>query len=140
MRTCHVSNQKDLVFIIGSGSRQFKEDVAAIIETLHKLDFQGEFALLNEKAKGLDAFCDNICSKIRGAPFCIALLNDPVISKRVEGKKRELKLVRVPSANVYYEFGMAVALEKNVIPVIRKGFKLPFDVQHLDAIVYDDLR
>jgi hypothetical protein len=139
MRTCHASNQKDVVFIIGSGSSQFKADIDAILETLRLLGFEGHFALLSEKAKGLDAFCDKICSKIREAPFCIALLNNPIVSKHVERTIDEHKPVRVPSANVYYEFGLAVALGKNVIPIVRKGFKLPFDVQHLDAIVYDTL-
>lgn len=128
-----------MAFIIGSGSSEFKEDINAIMEILNEFGIKGYFALLGEEAKGLDAFCDKICSKIRDAQFCVALLNDPVVPKHVEGTVNQSKFVRAPSANVYYEFGMAVALGKNVIPAIRKGLELPFDVQHLDAIVYADL-
>jgi len=119
------------VFIIGSGSAEFKSDTTAILEILDGFGLAGYFALLNEKSKGLDAFCDKICSKIREALFCIVMLNDPSAPRCAE--------LRVPSANVYYEFGMAVAQGKNVIPVIRRGLKLPFDVQHLDAIIYDNV-
>jgi hypothetical protein len=128
-----------VVFIIGSGRPDFKEDIDAIAEILDGFGFKGYFALLSEEAKGLDAFCDKICSKIREAQFCVAMLNDPVVSRHIEGTAEGFELVRVPSANVYYEFGMAVAFGKSVIPVIRSGSKLPFDIQHLDAIVYDNV-
>ena len=109
------------------------------MNSLNKFGLTGYFALLSEMEKGLDAFCDKICSKIKEAQFCIAMLNDPVDSRRLEGTEHPFKAVRVPSPNVYYEFGMAVALGKNVIPVVRKDFDLPFDVQHLDAIYYENI-
>jgi len=34
---------------------------------------------------------------------------------------------------------MAIAQGKSVIPVIKRGLKLPFDVQHLDVIIYDNI-
>jgi len=139
VRTCHASSPKDVVFIIGSGSPEFKKDINAIVEILDGFGLTGYFALLSEEEKGLDAFCDKICSKIRESQFCVAMLNDPVAQRSMEGTGDRFESMRFPSANVYYEFGMAVALEKHVIPVIRSGFRLPFDVQHLDAIIYDDL-
>jgi len=138
-RTCETSNSNNIVFIIGSGSPEFKADIDKIVETVSQSGFQGYFALLSEKEKGLDAFCDKICSKIKESLFCIAMLNDPIISTSAEGNEYTPISVRIPSSNVYYEFGMAVALGKNVIPVIRKGFDLPFDVQHLDTIYYENL-
>jgi len=127
------------VFIIGSGSSEFKEDITAIVRILDGFGLRGYFALLSEEEKGLDAFCDKICSKIRESKFCVVMLNDPVAKRPIEGTGDRFESMRVPSANVYYEFGMAVALEKPVIPVIRSDFRLPFDVQHLDTITYDDL-
>ena len=116
---------------IGSGSAEFKPEIEAIIDILNGFGFPHSFALLNEREKGLDVTCDKICSKIKEAQFCIVLLNDP-LSKSFDN-------VRVPSANVYYEFGLAVAQKKGVIPIFKRGFTLPFDIQHLDAIVYDDI-
>ena len=99
----------------------------------------GYFDLLSKKEKGLDAFCDKICSKIRESRFCVAMLNDPVIKSHNDQTRNTSEIIRAPRANVYYELGMAITLEKSVIPVIRKGFELPFDDQSLDSIVYEDL-
>lgn len=79
-----------------------------------------------------------ICSQIRGSRFCVAILNDPVVTKQVEGTVDKVVNVRAPSANVYFELGMAVAFGKALIPIIRKATKLPFDFQHIDAVVYTD--
>jgi hypothetical protein len=105
-RNCRKQKVNDDVFIIGSGNAEFKPEIEAIIGVLNGFGFQHSFALLNEREKGLDAFCDKICSKIKEAQFCIVLLNDP-LSKFSD-------CVRVPSANVYYEFGLAVAQKKGV--------------------------
>jgi hypothetical protein len=127
------------VFIIGSGSSEFKEDINAIKEVLNGFNLTGYFALLSEKEKGLDVFCTKICSKIRECKFCVVLLNNPVLKGQDRRTRNTSGLIRAPSANVYYEFGMAMALEKPVIPIIRHDLKLPFDVQHLDTIIYNDL-
>lgn len=137
-RACRASDQKNMVFIIGSGSPEFKEDIESIVKTLDGFGLKGYFALLSEEEKGLDAFCDKICSKIIESQFCVVMLNDPVQIRRIEGTADKYEKVRVPSANVYYEFGMAVTLGKNFIPVIKGGFKPPFDVQHLDTVYYKD--
>jgi predicted nucleotide-binding protein len=139
MRTCHSLNSKNIVFVIGSGSSEFRQDIVTIMNCLNQFGLEGYFALLSEMEKGLDAFCDKICSKIKEAQFCIAMLNDPVDSRHAEEAEHPSKAFRLPSPNVYYEFGMAVALGKKVIPVIRKDFDLPFDVQHLDAISYESI-
>jgi len=86
----------------------------------------------------LDAFCDKICSQIKGSRFCVAILNDPIVAKQVEGTIDNVVSVRVPSANVYYELGMAVAFGREFIPILRKETRLPFDLQHIDAVIYDD--
>jgi hypothetical protein len=126
------------VFIIGSGSREFSSDVKEVKEILKGFGLEGYFALLSDKEKGLDSFCDKICAKILNSVFCIAMLNDPVLHECPAESAEEKKLIRAPRANVYYEFGLAVALGKKVIPLVRKDMKPPFDVQHLDAILYEN--
>lgn len=138
MRVCKASLVKDLVFIIGSGSSEFEEDLKVVREVLEKFGYEGYFALLSEKEKGLDAFCDKICSKILSSQFCVVMLNDPVLCKCVEETTKKEKILRAPRPNVYYEFGIAVAACKNIIPIMRKDMKLPFDVQHLDVILYEN--
>ena len=143
-RTCEPVCPDNLVFIIGSGSSEFDEDVKVILDVLKNFGFEGYFALLSEKEKGLDSFCDKICSKILGSQFCVVLLNDPIISieKYADSAKNGVVL-RGARPNVYYEYGIAVAASKNIIPLMRRDMKLPFDVQHLDAILYghpDELR
>lgn len=126
-----------MAFIIGSGSSEFKEDIEVIKEVLNDYGLEGYFAPFSEKEIGLEIFCNKICLKIRESQFCVALLNNPIIKvdKRASNSSEEL---RTPSANVYFEFGMAIALEKSVIPIIRRDLELPFDVQNLDTIMYGD--
>lgn len=134
----------NLVFIIGSGSSEFEKDINVIRDVLKKFGYDGYFALLSEKEKGLDSFCDKICSKILGSQFCVVMLNDPIIQpEQYPDSAKKGVVLRGPRPNVYYEYGIAVAANKNIIPVMRRDMKLPFDVQHLDAILYtplDELR
>jgi hypothetical protein len=138
-RVCKPTFQKDLVFIIGSGNHEFTEDLNAVKEVLGKFGLKGYFALLSDEEKGLDAFCDKICSQILCSQFCVAMLNDPIALEYIDKKTKDERIFRAPRANVYYEFGIAVALKKRIVPIIRKGMNLPFDVQHLDADIYEDL-
>ena len=128
-----------MVFIIGSGNPEFDEELKAIKEVLKGFGFQGYFALLSEEEKGLDAFCDKICSKILNSLFCVVMLNDPITLEYIDKATKEAKNFRAPRANVYYEFGIAIALRKKVIPIMRENLKLPFDIQHLDAIPYQNI-
>jgi hypothetical protein len=63
-RNCKVAPIDNLIFIIGSGSPEFSKEIDTIKEILKNFGFEGYFALLSEEEKGLDAFCDKICSKI----------------------------------------------------------------------------
>jgi hypothetical protein len=139
IRTCEPNPQKDLVFIIGSGSEEFADELKAAKEVLAKFELKGDFALLNNEEKGLDAFCKKICSKILNSRFCIVMLNDPQVLDYIDKETGEEKKFRVPRPNVYYEFGIAVALRKRIIPIMRKGMPRPFDIQHLDIDIYENL-
>jgi len=138
-RVCKADAPSDLVFIIGSGNAEFSEEIIKAKEILKTFGLEGYFALLSENEKGLDAFCDKICSKIRSCVFCVVLLNDPIVHECIDDKTKEKRMIRAPSANVYYEFGIAAAFEKKLIPLFRGDMKPPFDVRHLDAIPYYDL-
>jgi hypothetical protein len=138
-RSCEVKQSDKTVFLIGPGSKEFSVDVEKIMETIRNFGLEPYFALLSDEEKGLDAFCDKICSKIRGSGFCIALLNSPILHECLGEKKEQSEGIRAPRANVYYEMGIAVTFGKKVIPIIKKGFELPFDIQHLDTIVYSDI-
>lgn len=138
-KICQASNPKNSVFIISSSSKEFKEDISTIKEVLKGFNLKGYFANLSKKEIGTDVFCNKICLKIRESRFCVVLLNNPVLKGQDRHTRNISELIRTPSANVYFEFGMAMALEKPVIPIIRKGLDLPFDVQNLDTIIYSDL-
>lgn len=138
-RTCKPTPPKDMVFIIGSGNPEFEEEMKAVKEVLKGFGFQGYFALLSEEEKGLDAFCDKICSKILNSLFCVVMLNAPITLEYIDKVTGDEEIFRAPRANVYYEFGIAIALMKRVIPLMREDLKLPFDIQHLDAIPYENI-
>lgn len=142
-RVCKPIAEKNIVFIIGPNSAEFATDIETIKDVLAGFGLTGDFALLNEAEKGLDAFCGKICTKIITSLFCVALLNEPVALCYHDAETGKEKTLRVPRPNVHYELGVAIGVRKRVIPIIKEGARLPFDIQHLDAIMYanqDDLR
>jgi predicted nucleotide-binding protein len=138
-RVCAYKPQKEVVFIIGSGDKEFREEIEAIKIVLKRFNLKGEFALTNREKIGVDAFCDKICGSILSSRFCVAMLSDPVALEYKNKTTGEEEKFRSPRPNVYFEFGLAVGFWKKVIPLIRKDMKLPFDVQILDTIFYNDV-
>jgi hypothetical protein len=136
-RVCKPAGEKDLVFIIGPGNPEFKEDIETVRVVIKGFGLKPEFALLNDSEKGLDAFCGKICSKILRSLFCVVILNDPVALTYTDKDSKEEKAFRSSRPNVYYEYGLAVALRKRIIPIIRKDMVLPFDIQHIDVDIYE---
>lgn len=137
-RTCFPTPIDNLVFIIGPGSSEFEKDLERVIDVLKGFGLEGYFALLSEKEKGLDVFCDKICSKILRSLFCIAILNNPITLHYIDKETKKKQLFRAPRVNVYFEYGIATAMRKNIIPIMVKHTTLPFDVQHLDVVTYGD--
>ena len=140
---CFISSKREckalekdgkLVFIAGSADEEFREEVEAIIDILKNKGFAPYFAVFEEKYNE-DAFCEKICSKIISSAFCIVMLNSPL---HKDAKKASLD-IRFPSANVFFEYGMMTTMKKKVIPIIKRGQKLPFNVQHLDALMYNNV-
>jgi len=99
-------------------SKGFKDKLDVIEEILtdKRIDFY--VALLNvEPSK--NAFCTKICGKIIESRFCIVFLDNL-------------------NANVFYEYGMMSSLRKPIIPLQRESERLPFNVQSLDVVKYND--
>jgi len=114
--------------VIGSADPEFSRDVKAIIDELEKHGLEGYFAPPRTEDAGKDAFCQEICLKIRSSRFCVVMLNNPV--------NKECKEVRSPSPNVHFEYGIALTLEQEIIPLYIKNHVLPFDVRNIDSIPY----
>lgn len=73
-----------------------------------------------------DIFCEKICSKIIESKFCIVVLNDV----------DEAGSMKIPNANVYYEYGLMTAFGKKIIPIQLEGQSLAFNIQSLDTVKY----
>lgn len=80
---------------------------------------------VKERAYGQDIFCTKICGKIIESRFCIVILDDTVH----DGHK-------IPTPNVYYEYGLMTALRKHIIPLQKDGQGLAFNIQSYDTIKY----
>jgi hypothetical protein len=65
------------------------------------------YVAVNNYVPGKDIFCRKICAKIIESRLCIALLTD---AENEQGR-------RMPSPNVYHEYGMMVAWSKPVMPL-----------------------
>ncbi|MEI8395580.1 MAG: hypothetical protein WCF85_12640 [Rhodospirillaceae bacterium] len=71
-------------------------------------------------------FCGKICSQIITSQFCAILLNSSSINS-----------VTVPNANVNIEYGMMLGFNKYIIPFVREGQQLPFNVRGIDMVFYN---
>jgi Predicted nucleotide-binding protein containing TIR-like domain len=77
---------------------------------------------------GKMAFCTKICSKIITSQFCIILLNLDRLGTKM-----------VPNANVNMEYGLMLGFNKYILPFQRESHPLPFNLQGLDTIRYNDV-
>jgi len=84
--------------------------------------------------------CSKICKNIIGSTFCIAILTE-VTPKSSDGKPSEgnNNSLKWPNAKVYFEYGMMTALNKDIIPLQKKGQDLNFDIRNLDLVLYDEI-
>ncbi len=86
----------------------------------------------NRIQPGQFAYCTKICSKIITSRFCIVLLNEDVT--RLPNNITITK----PNANVNIEYGQMIGFNKFIIPFQHENFPLPFNVNGLDTIKYND--
>ncbi len=116
-----------LGFVACSSSPELGLELEVVRTVLREFSVEPYIAVDNfDPAR--DIFCEKICTKIIEARFCVAFLNDvPVAGSTVSA----------PNPNVYYEYGLMIALRKLVIPLIKKGGPLAFNIQSLDSIIYE---
>lgn len=67
--------------------------------------------------------------------------NAEVVIEDIEESIRQAKVciadISTPNQNVAYELGFALALNKKVVLIGRKGTRLPFNFRHRRALFYD---
>jgi len=127
-RSCNINlyqNEKD-IFIIGSNHISRTKSVGKIKDIItNEFNMNPIFAIDLKKNNNLDAFCDNICSNIRGSRLIIVDLSGPLITYCKEHDMKNFQ----PSINVYWEYGYACGIEKDLLVICDEEQKqLPFDI------------
>ncbi len=69
---------QDKVFIIGSCDSSREICIDAISDLIREYDMEPIFAERLEENNNLDAFCENICSNVRGSRLIINDISAPV--------------------------------------------------------------
>lgn len=143
-------DENNLVFIAGSASDEFKNDIRVLMEVLLQSGYKGYFAT-EEALPNRDIWCSKICSKIIFSKFCLVLLNSPMHKKMInfppEDELREkwkdipqYEEILYPSPNLYFEYGLMVGLGKIIFPFLKRGIERPpFDIQNLELGLYNNL-
>lgn len=140
-RSCNINlyqNEKD-IFIIGSNHISRTKSIGKIKEIIaNEFKMNPIFAIDLKKNNNLDAFCDNICSNIRGSRLIIVDLSGPLITYYKEPDIKNFQ----PSINVYWEYGYACGLEKDLLVICDEEQKqLPFDIagKHVEFYTEENL-
>lgn len=112
-----VKGTSDTCFVaVPSEGFKNKLDIIEEILTANKI---ASYVAIQNSELSKNAVCTKICGKIIESRFCIVFLDNL-------------------NANVFYEYGMMSSLRKPIIPLQREGERLPFNVQSLDVVKYDD--
>lgn len=130
---CFIANRECGRLLGGSTSTCFiasphRDQVAMeldLIKSVLQTERISDYIAVEQAAYSRDVFCEKICSKIIESRFCIVMLDD---------KKANDTLI--PNPNVYYEYGLMIAMRKEIIPMQRQGVQLPFNIQSLDVLLY----
>ncbi|MFX0064210.1 MAG: hypothetical protein ACFFC7_18715 [Candidatus Hermodarchaeota archaeon] len=75
-------DEENLVFITGSASEEFTNDIRVLKEILVQFGYKEYFAT-EETLPNRDIWCSKICSKIIFSKFCLILLNSPMHKKLI---------------------------------------------------------
>ncbi len=117
-------------FIIGSNSTDRREYIEMIKEVINEFNLEPNFALDLNQYNGKQAFCTHICSQIRKSRIIVADLSGSSI------KCKETNILF--SANVFWEYGYAAALEKDPIIIFDESQSIPFDVADKNTESYNE--
>lgn len=108
-------------------SRRYREDVKIIKKLLMKYNVR-PFVAVDKPMPNQPFFDKKIADNIMKADLCVVVLNPD----------KDSKGILRPNRNVYFEYGFMHALKKEIIPVMKKGFKPGSDMIHLDITFYND--
>jgi hypothetical protein len=113
-------------FIIGSCAADREKFIEETKKIIAEVELNPIFAEDLKDNNNLDAFCDNICSHIRGSRIIINDISAPLLNICETCKT----LTYNPSLNVYWEYGYAAGLGKPQIVICEQEQfdKIPFDV------------
>jgi hypothetical protein len=142
IRSCHkdLFEDQDKIFIIGSCDPSRKLYIDMISDIIKEYDIEPVFAETLDENNNLDAFCENICSNVRGSRL---IINDISAPLRVCCEEHEIT-EHYPSLNVYWEYGYAAGLGKKQIVICENEQleELPFDVgsKHIQKYSKQNLR
>ena len=99
----------------------------SLVKAVLQTERMSDYVAVEQAEYSRDVFCEKICSKIIESRFCVVMLDDKKVDDTL-----------VPNPNVYYEYGLMIAMRKEIIPMQREGIELPFNIQSLDILLYDD--
>ncbi len=142
VRSCNkdLFEDQDKVFIIGSCDSSRKEYIDIIINLVREYNLEPIFAERLDENNNLDAFCENICSNVRGSRLIINDISAPLKTYCEEHGVEDY----CPSLNVYWEYGYAAGLGKRQIVICEEEQlkRLPFDVgsKHIQKYTKETLR
>ena len=104
-----------------------------IKKTVKEFNLEPKFAVELEENNNLTAFCDSICAYIRGSRINIVDLTAPL---RQRGN--ENSIYEEPSVNVYWEYGYAAGLKKQIIIICeeKQAESIPFNVLDKQILYY----
>jgi hypothetical protein len=141
-------SNKKIAFMISSSDIEFIEEIEYIKKYLQrKYDIKGYFAS-DDPISDQEILCQRICSKIIESRFCIVILNPPKhrsFIKKFDEQFNNLDNTmhefiednsRIPNPNVYWEYGIAKALNKKCIVFCREDLEPAWDVDKISHIKY----
>lgn len=124
---------KSTCFLAYSFSEELSKEIQYIKEVLNEEDIEvldaGSYTKYNKSV-----LCSKICKNIIGSSFCIALLTG--VTPKLESIPKSYK---EPNANVYFECGLMTGIGKNVIPLLKRGQDIKFDMRNLELALYDEI-
>jgi hypothetical protein len=116
-----------ICFVACPSSEEIALELEIIRQKLREVNIEPYIAV-DQREFQKDIFCEKICTKIIESQFCIVILNDVMDMQ---------DNVRIPNANVYYEYGLMTAFRKKIIPVQLIDQTLAFNIQSLDTLKYN---
>lgn len=122
---------KDKCFIVCPSSDEVSSERELIKKVLEEMNIEPVIAA-EDKRPNEEIMCAKICKGIIGSAFCIVLLTDTRIDKK------DINSAIGPNGNVYFEYGLTMALNKKVLSIIKQGQMPLFDIQGLDLLIYDE--